>query len=134
SDVSWGGVLAVLAAYAWWRGSLRHALEGPDIGILAVFVVLMTALGVHYFFTLLQGASASQLNETNLLTLGFSLYEVLGIGGLGPGRDDLRNFGAGALLEYWPSVLAGGIVIVAFLAHSGERLWRAVGRRPKALL
>jgi hypothetical protein len=132
--IAWGGVLAVLAAYAWWRGSSRHALEGPDIGILAVFVVLMTALGVHYFFTLLQGASASQLNETNLLTLGFSLYEVLGIGGLGPGRDDLRNFGAGKLLEYWPSVLAGGIVIVAFLARSGERLWRDLGRRRMLVL
>lgn len=47
-------------------------------------------IGGYYLFTLLQGYRAAGTGGSSVLSLGFGVYEMLGLMGLGPSRNELR--------------------------------------------
>lgn len=99
---------------AWLRReSISAFFKRADFWIVAVVsAILLAALGVYYFWTLQIGAKASGVGKTNLLSIGFAVYEFLGFSGLGPGRADLRENPVAALKGNLP-------FLAAFAAISG---------------
>lgn len=69
--------------------------------ILALTSIGMCGLGMYYFWTLSQGARASGVGKTDLLSIGFCLYELLGFSGLGPDRLRLREHGLTSLKPFF---------------------------------
>ena len=132
--VLWSGVLALLMIWVWWSGTCRYRFDKVDAAIVSVFLVAMVALGSLYLFSLMRGASATRLHESNILTVAFSAYEILGLGGLGPGRDDIRVDGLVAFTGHWPRIIAGGTIILAFLGYAAWRLAIRLGVRKTLLL
>jgi len=61
----------------------------------------MCGLGMYYFWTLSQGARASGVGKTDLLSIGFCFYELLGFSGLGPDRLSLREHGITSLKPFF---------------------------------
>lgn len=99
---------------AWLRReSISAIFKRADFWIVAgVSAILLAALGMYYFWTLQIGAKASGVGKTNLLSIGFAVYEFLGFSGLGPGRADLRENPVAALQGNLP-------FLAAFAAISG---------------
>jgi hypothetical protein len=125
-----GFALVGLAALWWpWRGRLR-----PLWPLAAVGLILLGALGVYYLWTLGQGARASAAFRTNLFSLAFVGYELLGFSGLGPGRQELRVAGVGGLRPFLPWLAVYGAVLVPLLLRgfwtgaraSKRRVWLTV--------
>ena len=68
---------------------------------LMVTSIGLCGLGIYYFWTLTQGARASGAGKTELLSIGFCLYELLGFSGLGPDRLSLREHGLTSLKPFF---------------------------------
>ena len=68
---------------------------------LLVTSIGMCGLGLYYFWTLSQGARASGVGKTDLLSIGFCFYELLGFTGLGPDRLSLREHGLTSLKPFF---------------------------------
>jgi len=62
---------------------------------------LLLLLAGYYLWTLTVGARASAAATTTWGSVFFVGYELLGFGGLGPGRLELRSAGPAALRGYW---------------------------------
>ena len=74
----------------------------------------MCGLGLYYFWTLSQGARASGVGKTDLLSIGFCFYELLGFSGLGPDRLSLREQGITALKPFFLPLASLVIALTAF--------------------
>jgi len=74
----------------------------------------MCGLGMYYFWTLSQGARASGVGKTDLLSIGFCFYELLGFSGLGPDRLSLREQGITALKPFFLPLASLVIALTAF--------------------
>lgn len=106
-----------LAFFVAWlrRESIPAIFKRPDFWIVAVLsATLLAALGIYYFWTLQIGAKASGVGKTNLLSIGFAVYEFLGFSGLGPGRADLRENPVAALKGNLPFLAAFAAISGAF--------------------
>jgi hypothetical protein len=101
---------------AWLRRELISAIfKRSDFWIVAGFSTLfLLSLGAYYLWTLQMGAKASSVGKTNLLSIGFAIYEFLGFSGLGPGRAELRENPLGAMKAYFPSLAAFAATCAAF--------------------
>ncbi|HPC62692.1 MAG TPA: hypothetical protein PKX23_18670 [Verrucomicrobiota bacterium] len=93
--------------------------------------VLLLLLGVYYCWSVAIGARASAGATTSLKTTAFVFYELLGFGGLGPGRLELRHGGLGAFGGVWGWVGAYAAVLGVVLAAGLIELldWR-VSKEP----
>ncbi len=90
-------------------------------GAVAVWLLLLAwvcALAAYYVWTLKIGARASASVATNWQSVLFVMYELLGLGGLGPGRLEIREAG---LASFRPHVfpLALHCVVVLVMAVVG---------------
>lgn len=74
---------------------------------LALFIPLFAALAFFYAWTLMQGAGASSVARTGVMSIGFASNELLGLAGYGPGRTALREHGAAVLKPYLPWLTLG---------------------------
>jgi hypothetical protein len=87
---------------------------------LAGAALLFLLIG-YYLWTLAIGARASAAATTTWGSVAFVGYELLGFGGLGPGRLELRSAGPAALRGHWawlaPYAVMVAIVIGAALLH-----------------
>ena len=77
---------------------------------LAALGLLMLFAG-YYLWTLSLGARASASATTTLASVCFIGYELLGFGGLGPGRLELRTAGLAALQPYLAWLTLYGVAI-----------------------
>ena len=80
-----------------------HSIFSSKQNLVALLVtsIGMCGLGMYYFWTLSQGARASGVGKTDLLSIGFCFYELLGFSGLGPDRLSLREQGITALKPFF---------------------------------
>jgi hypothetical protein len=69
------------------------------------------------------GARASDVGRTGLMNIGFILFELLGLSGLGPGRLDLREHGAQALAGFLPEIVLGMLAAIILLVAGWAR-WK----------
>ncbi len=97
------------------RQHVWHSIFSSKQNLVALLVtsIGMCVLGLYYFWTLTQGARASGVGKTDLLSIGFCLYELLGFSGLGPDRLSLREHGITALK---PFLLSLGSLVVVLIA------------------
>jgi hypothetical protein len=63
---------------------------------MAVIVLIMVPVIAYYLWTLSRGASAAKLWKVGASNVVFALYELLGFGGLGPPRHELRELAKSA--------------------------------------
>jgi hypothetical protein len=107
------GVWQRVRAHPWWT-----VLSG----------VLLTGLAAYYLASVVRGARASSAATTNLQTVAYVGYELLGFTGLGPGRDVLREQGVHALREHALLLAAYGTTTLAILGAGLWRLWKSAWR------
>lgn len=106
--------LGALGAILYWTGlsaATRCALRFKISSSL--LVAALSALGLYYLWTLQLGARASDVGRTGWANVGFIFYELLGVGGLGPGRLALRANGLGELAAFLPLIAIGAIALLA---------------------
>ncbi len=90
----------------------RHVLP------LATTALTMAALMAYYAWTLSRGVGGAKLWSVGVSNVAFAFYELLGFGGLGPPRNELREAarGSGQIAAF---MLQGGYAVgVALLAAS----------------
>lgn len=125
--VFWAGAAIVAAGALRIRGlsGLLARARGPYVTL----VLLLVLLGGFYAYTLLQGARGTALYRTDIGTLLFSAYEILGLSGLGPGRLELRAEGVSAVRGWVLPLLIGTAILVPALIYGLVEARRAFGRR-----
>ena len=109
----WFGLafLVILIHQHDWR---RIFSSRQNFIALLVTSIGMCGLGMYYFWTLSQGARASGVGKTDLLSIGFCFYELLGFSGLGPDRLSLREQGITALKPFLLSLAFMVTALTAF--------------------
>lgn len=60
---------------------------------ISTAVTILMALSGYYLWTLSRGIGGAKLWVPGLANIGFAMYEFAGFAGLGPGRQELREFG-----------------------------------------
>jgi hypothetical protein len=117
--------LMAAAATARAGGTPFPALSRQNIAVAGICALLLLPVAYQYLSSVLRGVGATALHENTLESFSSGLYEVFGLGGIGPGRDQLRSEGAVALVPYareiFAFVLVVGAVFLAGLASSFRR-------------
>jgi hypothetical protein len=109
----WFGLafLFILIRQHAWRSIFSSK---QNLVSLIVTSIGLSGLGIYYFWTLTQGARASGVGKTDLLSIGFCLYELLGFSGLGPDRLSLREHGITSLKPFFLPLTSLVIALTAF--------------------
>ncbi len=125
--VPWAGAAVLAAVWILWknRGNIPRPSPAAWSG-LAVFVIILGLLGTYYLGTLLRGARATG-GETNLGSILYCAYEILGLAGLGPNRNELRQLGVHAVGTLGPGLLLAAAVV------SGTLIWGGIIRFRRGL-
>ena len=142
--VIWAGAALLCAAWLFSSRRLWDLARAQKVAGLLTLGLLL-ALGLYYFWTLqlaARGMHAAKTGPENpaLTTMkaaanfrtglaggtdgrniAFIVYELLGLGGLGPGRNDIREAGLSAFRSYV-------IPLVSYALVMGGLLWLAVSR------
>ena len=124
--VLWAGSAVLLLA--WLCARREIVLKRADWLVLGVAGGLLAVLGAYYVHTFLVTKSKPTPGETGLLNVGFSFYELLGLAGLGPGRNVIRVEGLAAFRPYLPLLTVGGAAIGGLLL-AGTVAFRRENRR-----
>jgi hypothetical protein len=103
----------------------RHLL--PPAGALLAVATLMA----YYLWTLKRGATGAKLWGVGLSNMAFAFYELLGFGGLGPPRHELREMAHGSGGIEALTLLGGYLVGLALLALSYLALVRSAWKLRK---
>lgn len=102
------------------------ALVKASPASLLVAGVMLVGLLAYYDWTRTLNLQATQVGTTTPATAVFVFYELAGLVGLGPGRNDLRGFGISTLLPYAPwlalFVVCGAVVLWGAWRRTRE-LW-----------
>lgn len=96
------------------------------LGVLVAALVLLPT-GIFYAWTLSVDAKASGVGATNVATLAFAVYELLGAGGYGPGRLALREVGVPALVSFFP------LLAISLVPYLVAVVWILKSRRDLVL-
>lgn len=76
------------------------------------WILAAAAVGGYYLFTVMKGYRAASAGEGGLLSVGFGLYEMLGLAGLGPDRNAIRS-SPPVVLRWLPLIVPAFAVITA---------------------
>ncbi len=98
------------------RQNAWHSIFSSKQNLVALLVtsIGLCGLGIYYFWTLSQGARASGVGKTDLLSIGFCLYELLGFSGLGPDRLSLREHGITSLKPFFLPLASMAFALTVF--------------------
>ncbi len=118
-----------LTAAVWAGGLVLGALiirpdwlkSGGFWGRSALWVPPFLALGGYYVFTLVEGYRAAGSGGGGLLSIGFGFYEIVGILGLGPSRNELRASPLAIVSQLPWLIPAAAILFAAWFI--GARKW-----------
>jgi hypothetical protein len=126
-------LVPMLLAYAFCAATEKH-LEWHEVfrdwcKPLVAGVALLVVFGGYYAWTVLAGYGG-QRGRAGLGNVAFALYEFIGLGGLGPPRNELRAYpSAHTLLHYWRWV-AVGVVACATATATTAAIWFRRRRGP----
>jgi hypothetical protein len=115
----WIGVLVLRPDWLkrsgfWWR--------------LAPWSVAAAIVASYYLYTLLQGYRAAALDGGGIMSILFGCYELLGLAGLGPGRNELRA-NPRSVISSLPVLLPAVLILVAAWFHGFSTWKRSVSKR-----
>jgi len=80
---------------------------------IVVWIPLAFVVAGYYGFTLIEGYRATGDRGRGLLSMAFGFYEMIGMMGLGPGRDELRSGNLPALLASHPWLPFAALIVAA---------------------
>jgi hypothetical protein len=107
----WAGAAVVTALFSLgWKRSL--ALARAHWLLCLLTLVLLAGMGFYYLWTLKSGSRATLVGSTDLRNFPFILYELLGFGGFGPGRLDIRANGSGVFRPHIVGLVAYAVVML----------------------
>lgn len=108
------GVALLVLRPAWLRqgGFWRRSLP---------WILAAAAVGGYYTFTLVKGYRAASAGEGGLLSVGFGLYEMLGLAGLGPDRNAIRS--APSVVLRWLPLIVPACAVITAAWWLGVRDW-----------
>ena len=114
--------LVLFVRIAGWHPSLQLLKSARAAGVcLGLWLCFLAA---YYVWTLKIGARASAMATTNWQSPLFILYELLGFGGPGPGRLEIREAGLSAFKSsLLPLAVYGGIIATVSITGVSV-LWR----------
>jgi hypothetical protein len=104
----------------------REVLKKTLPAWLGAFSLLLVA-GCYYLWTLKVGARATDVGATDFRNVFFDFYELLGFGGLGPGRLEIRESGLAAFMPYAPWLAFYGIFLAAVFFIGLKCLFQKLG-------
>lgn len=110
-----GVALAALIAKPGWLSRKGFWLR------VAPWLLAAAAAGVFYGYTLLEGYRATQVRGAGVLSVFFGFYEMAGLMGLGPGRNELRGNPAALIPWFWLLIPAALCIGTSWLI--GVRAW-----------
>lgn len=96
-----GGLLAAAFAYGWSR---TRWLLIAYWKVWAATSMMFLIIGGYYLWTLTLGARATLIASTDIKSLIFTAYEMLGLLGLGPSRLELRSGNVAVVKPYLASI------------------------------
>jgi hypothetical protein len=94
-------------------------------------LALLCAEGLFYLWTLSRGTRGAPLPATGFRNVVFVIYELLGFGGLGPGRLAIRNGGLGAFRPWVPWLAIYGVVLLIVLIQGWRQVTTFTSRRTR---
>ncbi|MCX6922179.1 MAG: hypothetical protein NT154_03010 [Verrucomicrobia bacterium] len=104
------------------------------VPLLLVGGGLLSLLAGYYLWTLTVGARASAAATTTWGSVLFVGYELLGFGGLGPGRLELRTAGPAALRGNWEWLALYGVIVAIVIGAAVLHEIRGSNRRHLVLV
>lgn len=137
-----GLIATSMIAVPWALGALTAAIFwiGPDkfrqvawrCRSFSIFTVTAFAVcGTYYTWTITVGAPPSIVGRTTIDNIGFIAYELSGISGLGPGRNELREQGLHAFMPYLSQVAVTSLLLfIVYLAAASVLMPRTNRRTP----
>jgi hypothetical protein len=129
----WVGGLLSSSPWLFSRARLEQlARSYAWAGLLTV--CLLSALAGYYLWTIRVGARASAVGSTDLRNLAFIGYELLGFGGLGPGRLELRSGQLAVFIPYVVPLALYGVAVCGVLFAGCRDVWRESSKRTMVAL
>ena len=129
----WAGAACLAIPIVWSWKRIRE-FGRTQIPIWLPAFILMTGIACYYLWTLKQGARASDVGKTDARNVVFIAYELLGFGGLGPGRLEIRDGGLGAFTPFAIQLALYAILVGDLVILGGWRVWRNQSRRSRLWL
>ena len=80
---------------------------------MSMWVLPGALVAGYYGYTLIEGYRGAIERGGGLLSMGFGIYEIIGLVGLGPARDSMRDSGIGTLLGSHPWLPVAGVLLAA---------------------
>ena len=124
----WAGAALAVAAVVCPRERRVEWLRTHWALALGVAAAL-AGFGGYFLWTLHLGARASAVAGTDWRSFVFVWYELLGFGGLGPGRLEIREAGLAAFKAHLPLLGCYGVIVAVVLAAGAARLWETSERK-----
>ena len=124
----WAGaaVATLLFSLGWDR--VRQLVRAHSALCLATLVIWV-GIGIYYLWALHHGSRATAVGTTDAKNIGFIFYELLGFGGLGPGRLEIRGNGLESFRPYFPGLAVYALVLVPVIVSGGRQVIRLVPAR-----
>lgn len=97
-------------------------------GSVTACIIGLAALAGYYAWTMTLHAKPTP-GVTSVQTVAFVWYEILGAAGLGPGRNQLREAGVGALKPFLAPLLLFAMLVAVVLGQGVKELAARYGRR-----
>jgi hypothetical protein len=119
----WAGAGCLAAGFVLGLDALTKLVR-TNLVLCLISFFLLAGLAGYYLWTLQIGARASDVGRTDARNLVFIIYELLGFGGLGPGRLEIREEGWRAFLPFAKSLFIYGMLILDLLVLGGWRICR----------
>ncbi len=114
----------VVSAVVLSRSSGRFlGLESSHMWTLLAGLLVVVPVFAQYVHSFLSGITATTLHDHKLVNFAFAFYELLGLAGVGPGRDDLRVAAGAALRAQGPAMAPVAVVLIGTLALGLRALW-----------
>ena len=128
----WAGGYLLAAVIFLSPARLANLLRTCRLTIGTTAFLLLVLAG-YYVWTLKIGARATG-GTTDVRNLAFIIYELLGFGGLGPGRLEIRESTAGSFSPYAAPLLIYGVLLAVMGWCGWGRMWQGIGLRGAAAL
>lgn len=115
-------ILSSLTGAIWAAGVALGAvvmrpdwLRMPGFWVRAwPWIAAALAAGAYYGHTMLQGYRAVETQDAGILNVMFGLYEMTGLLGLGPGKDELRSNLSSIIPYLWILIPASACIAAAW--------------------
>ena len=118
----WAVAAMVAAIYLAPREQILKSIRNHIFAWLTI-MVLLTALGFYYLWTLKAGARASDIATTDWKNAAFIGYELFGFAGLGPGRLEIRDGGLQVFRPYAPELGLFAMLVLVLNFYAFREAW-----------